>query len=118
MPLMFLGGFFVNLDTVTWVLRWISFISPFNYGFKACMISIMEGEHFHCKIGNTEVECDPLKTIGASLDLSEYLIILFMIGIGLRILACLAMYIISNPKPQIILDPVENDNHPETIMVN
>lgn len=41
-----------------------------------------------------------------------------MIGIGLRILACFAMYIISNPKPQIILDPEENDNIPEKIVVN
>ena len=82
-PLTILGGFFVNLDTVPWFLRWISFISPFNYGFKAGMISILEGETFYCKIGKIEVNCDPLKTIGANYSLSSYLAFLFLIGLGL-----------------------------------
>jgi len=102
LPLMFLGGYFVNLDTVTWIFRWISFISPFNYGYKAFMQSILEGENYMCKIpvGGKEIDvpCEPLKTIGANLDLSEYLIILFSIGIGLSILACIALYVLSNPK--------------------
>jgi ABC-type multidrug transport system permease subunit len=46
LPLMFLGGFYVNVDTVPWFLRWISYISPFNYGFKAGLLSIFEGEDF------------------------------------------------------------------------
>ena len=106
-PFMLMGGFFVNIDTVTWILRWISFISPINYVFKASMLSIFEENDIKCMINGMIIDCDPIKTFGITYSIEEYLLILFFIGLILKSLANIGMYFISNPINQNIKEPIK-----------
>lgn len=47
-PLMVMGGFFVNTNTIPVWLKWIEYISMFKYGFQAACINEFTKETFDC----------------------------------------------------------------------
>lgn len=51
MPLMVFSGFYVNLSSLGWWFRWISYISPVRYGYAAIIKNEMDGLVFHCNTG-------------------------------------------------------------------
>lgn len=60
------GGQFLNLDAVTWVFRWIQYLSIIAYSNKALAQNEMNGLTFNvCTSASTYPGCD--KTSGASL---------------------------------------------------
>lgn len=50
--------------------------------------------------------CDPLGQLNIKEPLSFYLLIQFGLGLGIRILAVIGMYLISNPKRPTIFPPM------------
>lgn len=47
-PLMVMGGFFVNTNTIPDWLKWIEYISMFKYGFQAACQNEFEGQVYNC----------------------------------------------------------------------
>eukprot|EP00804_Cyclotella_cryptica_P004684 CCRYP_019117-RB/>CCRYP_019117-RB protein AED:0.07 eAED:0.07 QI:237/0.87/0.88/1/0.75/0.66/9/271/1508 len=41
------GGFMPTYDAITWVLRWLSWLTPVSYAFEAMMINQFEGQTFY-----------------------------------------------------------------------
>jgi len=48
LPLMVFAGFYVQLDSIGWWFRWITYISPIRYGFVATVKNELEGLTFEC----------------------------------------------------------------------
>eukprot|EP00999_Lentomonas_sp_LEN2_P000744 NODE_173_length_2004_cov_14.973895_g149_i0.p1 GENE.NODE_173_length_2004_cov_14.973895_g149_i0~~NODE_173_length_2004_cov_14.973895_g149_i0.p1 ORF type:complete len:601 (+),score=114.99 NODE_173_length_2004_cov_14.973895_g149_i0:136-1938(+) len=47
-PMMLLGGFFVNLENIPVWISWLKWISLFKYGFELIAINEFAGAPFHC----------------------------------------------------------------------
>ncbi len=98
LPLMLFSGFLVNLETVTWALRWIAYINPMRYGFSAIMQSEFTGLVFTCPTGAPPNAC-PWKTgdqVLSQYDLGnlttwENVAVLVGFLVALRILGVLAL---------------------------
>ena len=42
LPMLLFAGFFKNVAETTWAFRWISYISPFRFGWEAMSIGVFE----------------------------------------------------------------------------
>jgi hypothetical protein len=87
-PFMLLSGFFINLNGVVDVrviFYPIMYLSPFKYGYQSGMIAIDRVEETY--IPDT---------------LLANLLILVVIGFGLRLIALFAMIKVSNPKRPVV----------------
>jgi hypothetical protein len=87
-PFMMLSGFFRDLDQVWKVFYPLEYLSPFRYGYQACMLNEFRGKPYHSK----------LEDLYTPSTLAVNLYILLGIGLILRVLAFVMMYFISNPK--------------------
>jgi len=95
-PLMVLGGFFVNSNNIPKYLIWIEYISMFKYSFQAA--SLNEFDTLNFDSGTT----DPLTELGLSDSIFVNIIALIALGVGFRIIALIAMHFISTPsKPKL-----------------
>ena len=95
-PLMVLGGFFVNSNNVPDYLIWIEYFSMFKYSFQAAALN--EFDTLNYDSGTTV----PLDELGISESLALNFIALIALGIGFRVIALIAMHFISNPsKPKL-----------------
>ena len=47
-PLIVFSGFYINLESIGWWFRWISYISPVRYGCTAVFRNELEGHEFSC----------------------------------------------------------------------
>lgn len=95
-PFMMLSGFFRDLDQVSKVFYPLEYLSPFRYGFQACMFNEFTGKPFR-----RQLEKDYIPD-----SLMMNLIVLGGLGILLRVVAFVMMYLISNPKrPEIHAPP-------------
>ena len=95
-PLIILGGFFVNTNNIPKYLIWIEYISMFKYSFHAAALNEFDTINFN--IGSL----DPLEELGISEKLSVNFIALIILGVGFRLIALIAMYLISTPsKPKL-----------------
>jgi len=90
-PLMVLGGFFVNTNNIPKYLIWIEYISMFKYSFQAAALN--EFDTINYDSGTT----NPLEELGISESLVVNFIALIGLGIGFRIIALISMYLISTP---------------------
>ena len=57
-PLMIMGGLYVNPNSISVYFAVFEYISPFKYAFTATAINEFEGLTFNC--GNPQIPCDPL----------------------------------------------------------
>jgi ATP-binding cassette, subfamily G (WHITE), eye pigment precursor transporter len=83
-PFMLLSGFFLNLDQyhdIRVIFYPVMYLSPFKYGYQAGMIALKQ-------------TFDPYSPNTFELNI----IILIGLGFILRLIACLVMMKISNPK--------------------
>ena len=48
LPLMLFSGFYIQLHSIGWWFRWISYISPIRWGFVALIKNEMKGLLFEC----------------------------------------------------------------------
>lgn len=48
MPLMIFSGFYVQIDSIGWWFRWISYWSPIRFGFSSAIQNEMKGLEFSC----------------------------------------------------------------------
>jgi len=95
-PMMVLGGFFVNTNNVPKFLIWIEYISMFKYSFQAAALNEFKTINFDAG------KVDPLGELGISESLVENILILLALGIAFRVLCYLFMFIISTPsKPKL-----------------
>ena len=84
-PFMLLGGFFINLNNVNdirVIFYPIMYLSPFKYGFQSIMWAL--GNPFQEEFTPDTFELNIYVTIG--------------IGVFFRLVALIAMQIVSNPK--------------------
>eukprot|EP00986_Skeletonema_menzelii_P015188 scaffold11227_cov160-Skeletonema_menzelii.AAC.2 len=63
------GGFMPAYSTITWVLRWLSWITPVSYAFEGMMINNFDGTSF---FGLVIVDKDGTSTVG-NVDGTKYL---------------------------------------------
>lgn len=47
-PLMVFSGFYINLESIGWWFRWLSYVSPVRYGYVGVMKNEMSGLVFSC----------------------------------------------------------------------
>jgi len=95
-PMMVLGGFFVNTNNVPKFLIWIEYISMFKYSFQAASLNEFDSISYDAK------GIDPLKELGISESLSENILVLLGLGVAFRVLCYLFMFMISTPsKPKL-----------------
>jgi len=98
-PLMLTGGFFTNLNNVPKVFYALEYISMFKYGWQA----YLQNNYRHdivCADGTT---CNILTTkymFHEAFWLN--LVLMFVIGIAMRLVAFVALYFLSNPKRVIL----------------
>lgn len=63
---MLYGGMYTNLDRMSVAFRWIQYISPYSWCFKALAKNQFDGMEIECSQGQ---ECDPLKDLGFNAEL-------------------------------------------------
>ena len=63
-------------------------------------MSIFEGEDIKLMINGYIINCDLIKTYGITLNINEYLFILFFMGLISRLIANIGLYFILDPKNQ------------------
>ena len=83
-PFMLLGGFFINLDDVhdiRVIFYPIMYLSPFKYGYQAIMTGL-----------NAAKEKFTPETF------EQNILVMTGLGIGIRLIALIAMQIVSSPK--------------------
>jgi hypothetical protein len=91
MPLMIFSGFYVNISSIGWWFRWISYISPVRYGFSAVIQNEMDGLVFDCDqdatvcvrtgeqvVRQLSLENDP--SIGSNLAILVGILVGFLFG--------------------------------------
>jgi ABC-type multidrug transport system permease subunit len=98
-PFMLLGGFFIDLDKfhdVRVIFYPIMYLSPFKYGFQAIMRALDQPETF------------------TPFALADNIYIMIGLGLGIRLVALVAMQIVSTPRrPK--LNPIENPDVPQEV---
>ena len=95
-PQIVLGGFFVNSNNVPKYLIWIEYISMFKYSFQAAALNEFDTVNFDSG------SIVPLDELGISESMAVNFIALIVLGIGFRIIALVAMHVISSPsKPKL-----------------
>jgi len=95
-PLMVLGGFFVNTNNIPKYLIWIEYISMFKYSFQAAALNEFD------TINYDSGTIDPLDELGISESLAVNFIALIALAVGFRIIALISMHFISTPsKPKL-----------------
>lgn len=99
-PFMMLSGFFRDLDQVSKIFYPLEFLSPFRYGYQACMLNEFNGKPYKQKLEDLYIPD----------TLAVNLYVLLGIGLLLRIFAFIMMYFISNPKRPKIIEPTHADN--------
>ncbi|KAL4438888.1 hypothetical protein ABPG74_016608 [Tetrahymena malaccensis] len=94
-PLMVLSGFFVTISTVPIFWKIISYISMFRYGYEAQCINEFTGQSYFTPQGEP---INPLQIHDFNTTLTQDCIILFSLGLFVRILCVIGLHFISNPK--------------------
>lgn len=95
-PLMLLGGFFLNTNNIPSYLKWIEYLSMFKYGFQVAALNEFDSLNFDC------IGCNPLGEIGIKETIVENFIAMLALGVGFRIIAYIFMHIISTPmRPKL-----------------
>jgi ABC-type multidrug transport system ATPase subunit/ABC-type multidrug transport system permease subunit len=97
MPFTLFSGFYINLDSVTIWLRWLSYISPMKWGYIAMIKNEFEGLDLHCNDG--QYLCSVTRgeqviqflNFDSQVNIAECEVILLCMAIGLYILAYLAL---------------------------
>lgn len=82
-PFMLLGGFFINLDDVDdirVIFYPIMYLSPFKYGFQAIMTALGSDDKFKPQ------------------SFENNIYVMTGIGLGIRLVALIAMQIVSSPR--------------------
>ena len=85
-PFMMLSGFFISLDEVPKVFIPLEYLSPFRYGYQGIIMNEFYGKKY----------LEELIFIPPTILLN--IVALLGLGISLRFLSLIAMYVISNPK--------------------
>lgn len=80
MPLLVLGGFFINPDNMPVWLFWIRYISPFYYSFQAAAANeFFDNPYFRSTV---------LSDFTVDMDMWHCIIIVFCLSIFIRVLGC------------------------------
>lgn len=80
------SGFLVNFNSLPDATRWLSYVSPYRYSFSAFAENELHGITFDCE-DDLLYPCHPLGDLNLEFNLTEDIIILASVAIGLRILA-------------------------------
>eukprot|EP00941_MAST-03F_sp_MAST-3F-sp1_P003465 g3465.t1 len=102
MPLMLFTGFLVNLDNVTWALRWIKYVNPITYAYSIVAIGEFKELQFTCseaqKIArgglcptNTGQEVIDMLGVEAEFNRTQSFLILCLLIIFLRFAGMVAL---------------------------
>jgi ABC-type multidrug transport system permease subunit len=54
-PFMMLSGFFRDLDQVSKIFYPLEYLSPFRYGFQACMLNEFHGKPYRAKLEDSYI---------------------------------------------------------------
>ncbi|CAD8049574.1 unnamed protein product [Paramecium sonneborni] len=107
-PFMILGGFFVNQDNIPYIFYPFTYLSMFKYGFEAAVINEFDDVDYECM---PDQLCNPVKMLSINLTKWECCYILIGLAVGIRMLAYLALHLISSPeKPKL--------QSPENMQIN
>jgi ABC-type multidrug transport system ATPase subunit len=85
-PMMVYSGFLVNYDSLPDATKWLSYLSPYRYSFSGLAENEYHGISFDCEDDPT-FPCHPLGDLNLELNMTEDIIFLASVSIGLRIMA-------------------------------
>jgi len=95
-PLLIMGGLYVNQNSISVYFKVFEYISPFKYAFAATAINEFEGLTFNC--GRIKFDCDPLKQHEFEQTYWECLYWLIGLSIVSRIISFKFLQKLSTPK--------------------
>eukprot|EP01017_Pseudomicrothorax_dubius_P038215 TRINITY_DN5697_c0_g2_i1.p1 TRINITY_DN5697_c0_g2~~TRINITY_DN5697_c0_g2_i1.p1 ORF type:complete len:357 (-),score=45.35 TRINITY_DN5697_c0_g2_i1:26-1096(-) len=107
-PLMAFGGFFVNQNKIPVFFYPIQYISPFKYAYQVLTQNeFTDNTTLKCLISNPPT-CNPLADHNFREGMWLSLILLFVIGLAVRIFSVILMYKISTPTRVKMMIPQQN----------
>jgi len=77
LPLVTFGGYYSNINNMTWALRWLAYCSPIRYAFEAVMVSEYNNS-------NLELFFDPLEELSFTGPPWKWILVLVGMAIFLR----------------------------------
>ncbi|CAG9329040.1 unnamed protein product [Blepharisma stoltei] len=93
LPLVAFGGEYVKLDNIPISFRWISYITPFKWGFQALAANEYNDLDLSC-----EPSCDPLGSLGFSHEIWEGVVGVIAISTCTRIISFIILKLMTKTK--------------------
>jgi ABC-type multidrug transport system ATPase subunit len=89
-PSFLFSGYLINQENMPVWLGWLRFISPFRYCLEATFRNQFED--------NPENSFNPVQALNYDIGLWNCVLILFLFGLGLRILGCIFLKLVSSKR--------------------